>query len=295
MCASLVLNMRLFRVDSIDSVVFFQHDELFLIDIGVPAVGRNDAAQRPAGGGKSTETRLAEAERLAAVGRQVSKVAHELNDPLDGVLRYVNLSIRMLDEGRPEKGREYLERCREALGRMATIAGQLLDYSRRSHTRAEFATVEKLMEEALRTVEMKVSPPAVQIVREYGGGLPKIRSGSLYQVFCNIIKNAFDAMDGEGELVLRTSCSGGEIAAEFFDTGCGLPDGAGQSIFEPFFTTKDDQGGTGLGLAICRDIVEAYGGRIEAKNRKSKGSLFRVCLKLEGNVGLVEDERPVSG
>ncbi len=251
----------------------------------------SDDRSRPdteTGHGRSLEERLAEAERLASLGRLTAKVAHELNDPLDGLLRYINMSIRCLRDGQTTRPVEYLQRCREALIRMAQISGQLLEFSRRSHSRAEFVSPEVLVEEALRGIEMRCSPPAgVKVVRDYAADVPEIRAGNLYQVFSNVIKNAFDAMDAEGELAITTRVEDTMVTVAFADTGCGFAEGDAQRIFEPFFTTKPDGQGTGLGLAICREIMERCGGEITAQRREGGGSVFTVRIPMAGNCRVV--------
>ena len=109
-----------------------------------------------------------------------------------------------------------------------------------------------------------------------------MRVGSnLFQVFCNLIKNAVDAMPDGGTLTITTAAwSTGEVVVSFEDTGMGLPENAEQ-IFEPFFTTKPSGQGTGLGLAICKDIIEKYNGRILAENRPEGGARFTVVVPVE--------------
>jgi signal transduction histidine kinase len=230
----------------------------------------------------NTQKQLANAERLATLGKLASKVAHELNDPLDGILRYINLSIRSIEREGLEKPKEYLSRCRQGLMRMVQIISELLEFSRSAHTSFEYVTVEQLVEDAIRTMDAKAESSKIRILRNYAANMPKIRSGNLLQVFCNIIKNAFDAMPDGGELRISARVAAGDTAVvKFRDTGTGFPVENAETMFEPFFTTKDK--GTGLGLAICRDILERCGGRITAENAPEGGSIFTVYLPLEGN------------
>ncbi|OHB77923.1 MAG: hypothetical protein A2Z25_17005 [Planctomycetes bacterium RBG_16_55_9] len=225
------------------------------------------------------QRRLANAERLAIVGRHASKVAHELNNPLDGILRYINLAMRIVEQENLEKPIEYLAQCRRGLMRMIQIVGELLEYSRSTYTPMESATVEHVIEEVVKGMEARAEALGVSILRDYAPGLPQIRSGNLFQVFCNLTKNALEAMENGGQLKISTRF--GEentVIIEFRDTGTGLPPDHIEGIFEPFFTTKSDKKGTGLGLAICRDIVEEHGGRITAENAPEGGSIFTVYL-----------------
>jgi signal transduction histidine kinase len=229
------------------------------------------------------ERRLANAERLAAVGKHASKVAHELNNPLDGILRYINLAMRIVEQENLTKPKEYLTQCREGLMRMVQIVSELLEFSRSTYTPLEYVKVEQIIEDAIKTMESRAEAAKISIVRNYTFGMPQVRSGNLFQVFCNLVKNALDAMPNGGELRISTSLASDDtIMAELRDTGTGLPPESTEAIFEPFFTTKEGGKGTGLGLAICRDIVESYHGRIKAENAPDGGSIFSVYLPVAG-------------
>ena len=166
--------------------------------------------------------------------------------------------------------------------RMVQIISELLEFSRSAHTALEYVTMEQLIEDAIKTMDAKAEASNIRISRNYTPSTPQIRSGNLFQVFCNIIKNAFDAMPEGGELLISTRVAAGNTAvAEFRDAGSGFPSENVETMFEPFFTTKDK--GTGLGLAICRDIIERCHGRITAENAPEGGSIFTVYLPLEGN------------
>ncbi|MBN1805418.1 MAG: PAS domain-containing protein [Sedimentisphaerales bacterium] len=226
-----------------------------------------------------SQSQSVKTERLAAVGKLASKVAHELNDPLDGILRYVNLTMRIIEKENLEKPKEYLIQCRKGLMRMVQIVSELLEFSRSTYIPLEYTSIEQIIEEAIKTMDSKAETLNIQIYRHYTSGLAKIQSGNLFQVFCNLIKNALDAMQNGGELTISTYPAANDIiAAEFRDTGTGFAAENAEVIFEPFFTTKDKGKGTGLGLAICRDIIESYHGRITAENRPEGGSIFTVYL-----------------
>jgi len=231
----------------------------------------------------NTQRKLANAERLAAVGKHASKVAHELNNPLDGILRYINLAMRIVEQENLEKPKEYLTQCRQGLMRMVQIVSELLEFSRSTYTPLEYVKVEQIIEDAVKTMESRAQTSNIQIVRNYTFGMPQVRSGNLFQVFCNLAKNALDAMPNGGELRITTRQAAEDtIMAELSDTGKGLPSVSTEAIFEPFFTTKEGSKGTGLGLAICRDIVESYNGRITARNAPDGGSIFTVYLPVAG-------------
>jgi two-component system NtrC family sensor kinase len=225
------------------------------------------------------KAKLADTERLATIGKFTSKVAHELNNPMDGILRYINLTMRIVEQENLEKAKEYLTRCRHGLMRMVQIVSELLEFSRSTYTPSEHVKIEQIIEDAIKTMDTRAETSKVQILSSYAPGTPEIRSGNLFQVFCNLIKNALDAMLDGGQLRISTRLAADNtVVVEFRDTGTGFAPEDAKVIFEPFFTTKDKNKGTGLGLAICKDIVERYNGRITAENAAGGGSVFTVYL-----------------
>ena len=228
------------------------------------------------------EGQLAQAERFAAVGKVASKVAHELNNPMDGILRYLNLAIRVIDKQDLEKATQYLHQCRTGLTRMVQIISELLEFSRCTYPAFERGPVDQIVEAAVKAMESQARGTDVQVIRDFAGDMPRFRGSNLFQVFSNLIKNAADAMEGAGQLRITISDSDDMLTIEFRDTGPGFAPENAEVIFEPFFTTKrrGRGAGLGLGLAICKDIVEKYDGRITARNVPEGGSIFTVHLPL---------------
>jgi C4-dicarboxylate-specific signal transduction histidine kinase len=236
----------------------------------------------PQGGGQEE---LAETERLAVVGRLACKVAHELNNPLDGILRYLNLAMRIVEQEKLEKPREYLAQCRQGLMRMVQIVSELLEFSRSTHTSCEPVKIEQIIDDAIKIMSSKAVASKVAITSACTGNIPPIRAGNLFQVFCNLIKNALDAMPQGGELNISTRLAADDTAVvEFRDNGNGFAPEHAEAMFEPFFTTKEQGKGTGLGLAISKDIVERYNGRITAENAPGGGSIFTVHLPVNRSI-----------
>lgn len=237
---------------------------------------KSNQAKKPGSQDRSSDT-----ESLAAVGRLVTKIAHELNNPMDGILRYINLSLRALEQKDVEKPREYLVQCRTGLMRMVQIISELLEFARSTYASSEdYVPVEHLIEDAIKTMGARAESQDVTIRLNCRPDLPTVRSGDLFGVFCNLIKNALDAMPDGGRLDISTSLDRDSLAVEFRDTGYGFAPEDAEAIFEPFYTTKDKGKGTGLGLAICRDIVEKRKGRITAANAPDRGSIFTVYLPI---------------
>ncbi|MFQ5501127.1 MAG: sensor histidine kinase [Phycisphaerae bacterium] len=226
----------------------------------------------------SMERRLAISERLAAVGKLAARVAHELNNPLDGILRYTNLAIRLDKTTEDPRLDQYLENVRSGLVRMAQIVRSLLEFSRSTPGAVEQATINKIVEDALTAMEGRIRDADITVICNFHqADMPVIRGSSLFQIFCNLIKNAVDAMPDGGSLAITTQIVGSEVVATFEDTGSGLPADI-DSIFEPFFTTKSQGRGTGLGLAVCRELIDRYGGTVTAARREPVGTIMTVRI-----------------
>ena len=226
------------------------------------------------------EAQLAQAERFAAVGKVASKVAHELNNPMDGILRYLNLAIRVIENQDLEKAGQYLQQCRAGLIRMVQIISELLEFSRSTCPTFESAPLDQIVHEAVKAMESVAGRIDIQVIRHFQGDMPRFRSSNLVQVFSNLIKNAADATEGAGKLTITIGSSDGALTIEFHDSGLGFAPENAELIFEPFFTTKGRGAGLGLGLAICKDIVEKYDGQITARNAPEGGCIFTVHLPL---------------
>ena len=248
---------------------------------------KENETSKPAGGAVviedvsekvNIEHQLAQAERLAAVGKVAGKVAHELSNPMDGILRYINLALRSIEKEGLAKPKEYLQRSRKGLMRMVRIINELLEFSRTTYSVFERLPVDQMIEDAVKTMEPKAGAVKICVLGEYSGAVPMVTGGSLFQVFCNLIKNAIDAMQAKGELVIKIRSDDDTLAVEFHDSGPGIDPKNAEAIFEPFFTTKESGKGTGLGLAICKDIIEKYEGKITAENAPEGGSIFTVHL-----------------
>ncbi len=222
------------------------------------------------------EKRLAASERHAVIGKLAARVAHELNNPLDGILRFINLSIALKGEDDPT--REYLTECKKGLERMVGIVGSLLEFSRSTYPAHRDTRLNEVIQEAVRTLRHRAEQQGIKVTFHLDEKLPELRCGELVQVFLNLAKNAYDAMKDGGEFTVSTRLIGDEVVATFADTGCGIPKEILPRIFDPFFTTKAPSEGTGLGLAICHDIVEKHGGKITVESQVGKGTTFTVTL-----------------
>jgi len=228
----------------------------------------------------SMERRLAVSERLAAVGKLAARVAHELNNPLDGILRFTNLALRRASELGDPKIVEYLESARSAVHRLAEIGGDLLEFSRATPSTFEQATINKLVEDALSAMEGRAQEARITVVCNFHeSDMPVVRGSNLFQIFCNLIKNSIDAMPDGGTLTVTTRIAEPDVIVTVTDTGVGLPADADR-IFEPFFTTKPVGSGTGLGLAVSKELIEKYSGSISASRNEPKGTVMTVRIPI---------------
>lgn len=216
--------------------------------------------------------------RLASLGKLASRVAHELNNPLDGVLRYLNLAIRLIPEGAGPKLRDYLNESRTGLKRMVEIIADLLAFSRTSEAGLQDISVNAVVEEAIRVASVRAEAQNIVVAVDFqSSNMPRVRGTRLYQICCNLIKNAIDAMPEGGRLSVTTGLVGEDVVIRVSDTGVGLPDEV-HRVFEPFFTTKAAGQGSGLGLSICKEYVEEMQGCISAEPAEGGGALFTVRI-----------------
>ncbi|MCE9635723.1 MAG: hypothetical protein K8T90_08465 [Planctomycetes bacterium] len=214
-------------------------------------------------------------ERLAMIGKLAAGVAHELNNPLDGVLRYVNLTIDKLPKDSQQV--TYLLEARRGLRRMADIVRDLLQFSRNANVEAADEDAARLARDAVTQVVAAVKDRKIQTEFEFpesGVHLPR----GMFQVFGNLAKNAIDAMPKGGTLRVAATIANGRVLICVSDTGTGIPDEIRQRIFEPFFTTKEVGKGTGLGLPICQRIVERLGGTLLLESEIGQGTTVRIDL-----------------
>jgi len=229
------------------------------------------------------ERQLMRSERLATIGRLAAGVAHELNNPLGGVLIYSHLLLEDTPSGDPK--RENLQKIVREATRCKDIVKGLLDFSRQTELKVESSDISEIMKGVLGLVEKQSLFHNITIQRSLSPSLPTLMvdKSQIQQVFTNIILNAAEAMDGKGRLTVRTDVTADRkcIEIEITDTGCGIPEENLERIFDPFFTTKETGKGTGLGLAIVDGIVEKHRGTIEVKSQVGKGTTFIVRLPLE--------------
>jgi len=219
--------------------------------------------------------------KFASIGKLVAGIAHELNNPLDGVMRYVNISLGHLNEDGIV--REYLMNAKKGLSRIAGTIRSLLDFAQvYSPVFNKPIDINKTIEDSLLMTSHHILINNIKVVKQLNPRLPAACDNGLKLVFINIIKNACDAIGtGGGTIKVSTGIKNRRIEIRFKDTGHGIPEETQKKIFEPFFTTKELGNGSGLGLAICRDIVQRYHGKIYLEQGKGKGANFVIELPVD--------------
>ena len=218
-------------------------------------------------------------EKYASVGKLAAGVVHEVNNPLDGIIRYTNMLLHHMEQN--TIGKEYLLEIKKGLNRIANITRSLLEFSHQVSPEAnrsnKYKDVHHLIEECLEMFKAKMDE-GVLIERKYHNAIPKMLDIGLSHVFINIIKNAIDAMPEGGVLEISTGMRDSIVEIRFKDSGLGIPNDIKERIFETFFSTKSIDRGTGLGLSICKEIVSKYEGQIEVESMQGEGSIFSILI-----------------
>jgi len=221
------------------------------------------------------ERRLHRAEYQASIGKLARGIAHELNSPLDGVLRYTHLALEQLTDDSPV--REHLIHVKEGLDRMVRAVRTFLEFSRQVTTPVNrVADLHQLIEDALLLVQHRAKFQQVQVLKQFAERLPAVLDGGLQHAIVNLLKNAFDAMPHGGTLTITTRNGEGQVHVEVEDTGAGIPADIRPRVFEPFFSTKPIHKGSGLGLIIAKEVVERSGGIIDFTSQEKVGTTFRI-------------------
>ena len=238
---------------------------------------------------KESQEQLIQAEKLTSLGQLAASVAHEVNNPLAGVLNYTKLLEKKLAGDTLEKGPalDYLSKMESEVNRCSRIIRNLLDFSRQAEPRLQPVNINQVLEHVVAMVGHQAQMQKVEIVKEFGSPLPEVMADfdQLQQVFLNLALNAIQATSGGGKLTLRTSAVDGQVEIDVQDTGSGISRENLSRLFTPFFTTKEKGKGVGLGLAVVRRIVEKHRGRVQVQSEVGKGTTFSVYFNAYADAG----------
>lgn len=217
-------------------------------------------------------------EKYATVGKLAAGVVHEINNPLDGIIRYTNILLNQIDNN--SVAQEYLLEAKKGLNRIANITKTLLEFSHQVNSVTpvkKYVDLRSVIDESLDILGDKIND-GIRIHKRYKDLLPKVADLGIAHVVINIIKNAFDAMPSGGILEISADVHDTTLEINFKDTGMGISADVINSIFDPFFTTKSIEKGTGLGLAMCKEIINKYEGKIRVASAPGQGSTFTVSI-----------------
>lgn len=246
---------------------------------------------------RTRELRIAEAEatrgeKLASVGLLAAGIAHELNNPLTGILTFSHLTRKKMPDGSPEA--EDLDLVIRETKKCAAIIKRLLDFAREKTPEKKFADLNQIVEATARIIERPAHLHDIEMKLDLDRDLPRVwvDTDLIEQVIMNMLVNAQHAIEDRGTITVRTRLLPEVRLPEpdvepmpmveltIADTGCGIPEENIQRIFDPFFTSKEVGKGTGLGLSVSHGIVKAHGGAIKVESTVGKGTTFRVYLPL---------------
>jgi signal transduction histidine kinase len=242
---------------------------------------------------RRVEQQLFESEKLAAVGRLAASIAHEVNNPLEAIKNALYLMETTADI---EKNSRFLEIARKETERVSHIIRQMLGFARRAGE-VDWVDVNQLLEETLVLLEKKLRQQRIRVTKSLEPTLPQIRARAdqLRQVLLNLILNAQQAIEGDGQIHISTAryeqALQPSILVQLSDSGVGIAADDIGRIFDPFFSTGKK--GTGLGLWVTQDIVRQHGGRIEVSSDIGRGTVFSIVLQVDSPV-LGDTQREIS-
>ncbi len=250
---------------------------------------------------KSAQAQLIHAEKMEAIGRMASGVAHEVKNPLGIILQGVNYFENTLPLENRENNK-MLDIMKSNIKRADNIVRALLDFSRGQRPNMELHEINSIIESSINLVRHKFKINNIEFKKSLGGDLPRIYADreKIEQVLINLFNNAVDAMPDGGEfsvssqlVTLNTPKNGiGDREEDFFrlgekalcvkitDTGAGMSEDTLRNIFDPFFTTKNRTEGTGLGLSVSKSIIDMHKGLINVESEQGKGSAFTILFKI---------------
>ena len=227
---------------------------------------------------RKTQQQLLQSEKLAAMGRLTSQVAHELNNPIYGIMNTLELLKTEIPSN--SKRRRILDMSLSETQRLSEMLRSMLSFSKPQEEARREIDINKLIEDILFFLEKQLRESNIKIQINLSKEFPLITASpnQIRQVILNIIANAKDAMPNGGTLTVETLSENGQIIIKVQDTGVGIPEEIRDKIFDAFFTTKQTVKGVGLGLSVCYGIIKDHGGDIIVKSEVNKGSTFSIVL-----------------
>lgn len=227
---------------------------------------------------KTTQEQLLQSEKLAAMGRLTSQIAHELNNPLYGIMNTLELMKTEISPG--NNRRKILEMALSETVRLTELLHKMLTFSKPDQKEKQPVDINTILDEILLLHEKQFSENNIIIEIDLADGMPSVLASKnqLRQVFLNMFHNAGDAMPDGGTLTVKTAVEDSEIAIEISDNGIGINEKDIKNIFDAFFTTKSSVKGVGLGLSVCYGFIAEHGGDIQVTSEQGVGTCFKITL-----------------
>jgi two-component system NtrC family sensor kinase len=227
---------------------------------------------------RDTQEQLLQSEKLAAMGRLTSQIAHELNNPLYGIMN--TLELLKTEISADNRRRKILEMALSETIRLSDLLRKMLSFSKPDQEERHPVDINSVLDEILLLHEKQLKENDINIAATFAEGLNLINASKnqLRQVFLNMVANARDAMPDGGTLSVVTSCDTDTVFVEVTDTGTGIREEHLDKIFDSFFTTKGEVKGVGLGLSVCYGFIKDHGGDIEVKSQVGEGTSFTISL-----------------
>ena len=229
---------------------------------------------------RRTQEQLLQSEKLAAMGRLTSQIAHELNNPLYGIMNTLEL---LKTEIAPEsKRRKVLEMALSETVRLSDLLRKMLSFSKPDQAEKQAVDLNTVLDEILLLHEKQLQENDIKIKTTFAEALPQISASKdqLRQVFLNLVANARDAMPDGGTLSVATASDAENVRIEIADSGTGIKQEHLKKIFDTFFTTKDSVKDVGLGLSVCYGFIKDHGGDIKVKSKVNSGTTFTITFPI---------------
>jgi two-component system NtrC family sensor kinase len=229
---------------------------------------------------RRTQEQLLQSEKLAAMGRLTSQIAHELNNPLYGIMN--TLELLKTEISPQSKRRKVLEMALSETIRLSDLLRKMLSFSKPDQEEKRAVDLNTVLDEILLLHEKQLQENDIKIKTFFAAELPPILASKnqLRQVFLNLVANARDAMPDGGTLSVKTDSDKANVKIEISDTGIGIKEEHLKRIFDSFFTTKDSVKGVGLGLSVCYGFIKDHGGDIQVRSGVGTGTTFTITFPI---------------
>lgn len=227
---------------------------------------------------RETQDQLIQSERLAVMGRLTSQIAHEINNPLYGIMN--TLELLKVEIPETSRRRKLVDMSLSEVSRLSLMLKNMLTFSRPDQEARVDVGINGFLEGILMLMEKQLHEADIKLVAQYDQNVPNVHvsPGQIRQVILNIVKNGIEAMPNGGTLTVATSTEKHKVKITIEDTGVGMTAEVLEKIFDAFFTTKEQVRGVGLGLSVCYGILQDHGGEIVVESEPGKGSRFTIIL-----------------